>query len=183
MRSLARALSSSRRPPPNAASKPCSVIASSSVTDCRRLRLARGPGSSTTRPLSIDSCTLATTRPGTDSLHELVAILDDLGEVVTGVDVHHRERQPSRRERQHGEVQQHRRVLATAEQQHRVLALGRDLADDGDGLVGQRLEVRAGSGVHTCSPHSVFELPAQRPPRRSSPSATGRVHGQQPIDG
>ncbi len=61
MRSLARALSSSRRPPPNAASKPCSMMASSNVTDCSRLRLARGPVSSTTRPLSIDSCTLATT--------------------------------------------------------------------------------------------------------------------------
>ena len=54
IRSLARALSSSRRPPPNAASKPCSTRVSSSVTDCRRLRLARGPCSSTTRPSSID---------------------------------------------------------------------------------------------------------------------------------
>src|SRR5271166_762509 len=60
IRSLARARSSSRRAPPKAASKSCSAIASSSVTVCSRLRDARGPVSSTTRPLSIDSCTLAT---------------------------------------------------------------------------------------------------------------------------
>ena len=143
MRSLARALSSSRRPPPKAASKPCSAIASSSVTDCSRLRLARGPVSSTTRPLSMLSCTLATTRRTPHLAHELVAVVDHLGEVVAGVHVHHRERQPGRREREHGEVQQHRAVLATAEQQHRVLALGGDLADDRDRLVGERVEVRS----------------------------------------
>src|SRR3954469_541688 len=60
IRSFARARSSSRRAPPNAASKPCSSIASSSVVVCSRLRDARGPVSSTTRPVSIDSCTDAT---------------------------------------------------------------------------------------------------------------------------
>ncbi len=60
MRSFARARSSSRRAPPKAASKPCSAIASSSVIVCSRLRDARGPVSSTTRPASIESCTLAT---------------------------------------------------------------------------------------------------------------------------
>ena len=59
-RSLARAFSSSRRAPPRRASKRCSAIASSSVTVWRRLRDARGPVSSTTRPWSIESCTLAT---------------------------------------------------------------------------------------------------------------------------
>src|SRR3954452_13012960 len=62
MRSFARARSSSRRAPPKAASKPCSAMASSSVVVCRRLRDARGPVSSTTRPASIESCTLATIR-------------------------------------------------------------------------------------------------------------------------
>ena len=62
MRSFARARSSSRRAPPNAASKPCSAIASSSVTVCSRLREARGPVSSTTRPLRIESSTEATIR-------------------------------------------------------------------------------------------------------------------------
>ena len=62
MRSFARARSSSRRAPPNAALNPCFSMASSSVTDWSRLRDARGPVSSTTRPLSIDSCTVATIR-------------------------------------------------------------------------------------------------------------------------
>jgi hypothetical protein len=33
-----------------------------------------------------------------------------------------------------------------------------------------------------CSPHSVFAEPAQRPARSSSPSATARVQGAQPIE-
>ena len=60
-RSLALALSSSRRAPPKAASKPCALIASSSVVVCSRLRDAIGPGSAT-RPWSMESCTLATRR-------------------------------------------------------------------------------------------------------------------------
>src|SRR5579884_2603999 len=62
MRSFARARSSSRRAPPIAASNPCSSIASSSVTVWSWLRDARGPVWSRTRPRSIESCTLATTR-------------------------------------------------------------------------------------------------------------------------
>ncbi len=60
MRSLARARSSSRRAPPNAALKSCSWIASSNATVCSRLRDARGPVSSITLPASIESWTLAT---------------------------------------------------------------------------------------------------------------------------
>src|SRR4051812_36800231 len=62
MRSFARARSSSRRAPPIAASKPCSSIASSSVVVWSWLRDERGPVCSVTRPLSIESWTLATTR-------------------------------------------------------------------------------------------------------------------------
>ena len=57
------------------------------------LPVARGPGpGSGTRPLSMDSCTDATISlwPTPDPA---VAELDDLIEVVPGVDVHHRERQ------------------------------------------------------------------------------------------
>ncbi len=36
---------------------------------------------------------------------------------------------------------------------------------------------------HRCSPHSVFSEPFHRPERASSPSITGSVHAQQPIDG
>ena len=60
-RSLARAFSSSRRAPPNSASNRCSSIASSRVTVCSRFLLAQRPVSSTARPWSIESCTLATT--------------------------------------------------------------------------------------------------------------------------
>ena len=35
----------------------------------------------------------------------------------------------------------------------------------------------------TCRPHSVLVLPAQRPERGSSPGATRRVQGAQPMDG
>ena len=64
-----------------------------------------------------------------------VAELDDLVEVVAGVDVHHRERDPRRPERPVGEVQHDDGVLAAGEQQHRPLALGGDLAEDRDRLV------------------------------------------------
>ncbi|CAB4731273.1 unannotated protein [freshwater metagenome] len=121
-------------------------------------------------------------------LHEVIPVGDYLVEVVTRIDVHDREREPSGCERQHGEVQQHGRILATAEQQHRVHALGGHLTDNGDGLVGECIKVsglgvRGGRVAHTCSPHSVLALPAQRPARLSSPGATGRVHGQQPMLG
>jgi hypothetical protein len=129
-------------------------------------------------------------QPHAPVAHQLVAVFDDLGEVVAGVHVHHRKRQACRREREHSEVQQHRAVLAAAEQQHRVLALGGHFADDGDGFVGERIEMGSRgelSGVgchrraHPCSPHSVLAWPLQRPARLSSPGATGRVHGQQPM--
>src|SRR3954464_3789426 len=47
-----------------------------------------------------------------------VAELDDLGEVVAGVDVHEREREAAGTERLLGQPQQDDRVLAAAEQQH-----------------------------------------------------------------
>ena len=50
------------------------------------------------------------------------------------------------------------------------------------------LQGRNGAGVeedeaHVWMPHSVLLVPAQRPLRGSSPGATRRVHGAQPIDG
>src|ERR687898_542754 len=74
--------------------------------------------------------------------HPPVAVLEHLGEVVTRVDVHHRERQLGRGERLDGQVQHHRRVLATREQHDRPFELGRDLANDVDRLGLERLEVR-----------------------------------------
>ena len=68
-------------------------------------------------------------------LDRAIAELDDLFEVVPGVDVHHRERDARREECPLGEVEHHDRVLAPGEQQHGPLALGGDLADDRDRLV------------------------------------------------
>ena len=156
MRSFARARSSSRRAPPKAASKPCSAIASSSVTVCRRLREARGPVSSTTRPLSIDSCTLRHDQPLAELGHAAVAELDHLGEVVAGVDVHQRERERRRAERLLGQAQQHDRVLAAAEQQHRPLEFGGDLAHHVDRLGLERAQVaELGAGGHAHDPSGV----------------------------
>ncbi len=63
-----------------------------------------------------------------------VAVLEHLGEVVTGVDVEHRKRDPGRREGLLGQPEHHDRVLAAGEQQGRVLELGRDLTHDVDRL-------------------------------------------------
>ena len=51
---------------------------------------------------------------------------------------------------------------------------GRDLVNAQLGAV---------DGVQPCKPHSSLPLPAQRPARGSSPSLTGLVQGQHPIDG
>ena len=72
---------------------------------------------------------------------QFVAGGDHLVEVVAGVDVHHRERQPAGRERLDRQVQHHDRVLAAGEQQHRLLELGGDLADDVDRLGLQRAQL------------------------------------------
>ena len=93
-----------------------------------------------------------------------VAELDDLVEVVAGVDVHHRERDACRPERPPCQVQQDDGVLAAGEQQHRSLALGDDLAEHGDRFVlqpgGRRsrpdracASTPGGDGVWGRSPH------------------------------
>jgi hypothetical protein len=66
-----------------------------------------------------------------------VAVLDHLGEVVAGVDVHDREGQAAGVKRLAGEVQQDRRVLAPGEQQHAALQLRGHFADH---VYGLRLE-------------------------------------------
>jgi hypothetical protein len=71
---------------------------------------------------------------GADVGDHLVAVLDHLGEVVPGVHVHHREGQAGRVERLARQVQQHRRILASGEQQHPAFELGGDLTDHVDGL-------------------------------------------------
>ena len=88
-----------------------------------------------------------------------------------------RERDAARPERLARQVREHDRVLAAAEQQHRALELGGDLADDVDRLGLERLQVRQRE-AGACSPHSVFSSPAQRPSR----PAPGSVQCVQPIE-
>jgi hypothetical protein len=63
-----------------------------------------------------------------------VAEVEDLGEVVSGVDVEPGKRKVHAPERLLGQAEQDDRVLAAAEQQDRPLELGGDLAEDVDGL-------------------------------------------------
>ena len=93
-RSLARARSSSRRAPPNAASKPCSA---QRVEQRRRSAAgcATAP-SSCARPASIESCTRGDDQLLAQLRHAPVAELEHLGEVVAGVDVQDRARERRR---------------------------------------------------------------------------------------
>ena len=92
MRSLARARSSSRRAPPNAASNPPASSASSRVRVCCRLREA--PGAGVGHPAAVDGLLHGADDQLVAVLAEpAVAELDDLVEVVAGVDVQHRKRQ------------------------------------------------------------------------------------------
>jgi hypothetical protein len=63
-----------------------------------------------------------------------VAELNDLREVVPGVDMHDRERQGTGPKSLLRQTQQHDRVLARREQQHRPFQFGDHFADDVHGL-------------------------------------------------
>ena len=142
IRSFARAFSSSRRPPPNSASNPCSAIASS-----KRDRLepvARG----IVAGLLLDPPGVDRGLDGGDDepLAELrdpaIAEVQRLGEVVAGVDVDDREREAARPEGLLGEAQQDDGILAAAEQQRRALEDRGRLAEDVDRLGLEGCEVR-----------------------------------------
>ena len=89
----------------------------------------------------MSSCTDATTKRTPDCCDQFVAGRDHLVEVVAGVDVHHRERQPPGAERLERQVQHDDGVLAAGEQQHRPLELGGHLPNDVDGLGLQRAQM------------------------------------------
>ncbi len=76
--------------------------------------------------------------------HAAIAELDHLREVVPGVDVHQDQREAGGAKRLLGESQEHDRVLAAGEQDHRSLELGRDLAEHVDRLGLQCIEMRDG---------------------------------------
>ena len=90
----------------------------------------------------MSSCTEATTNRTPASSDQFVAGRDRfLVEVVAGVDVHDRERQPTGPKRLQRQMQHHDRVLAAGEQQDRTLELGGDLASDVDRLGLQRAQM------------------------------------------
>ena len=112
---------------------------------------------------------------------------------MAGVDVQQRERQRRGRERLERQVQHDDGVLAAGEQHHRPLELAGHLAEDVDRLGLEVVEVverqrdvgrdrAVDESGHVCSPHSVLARPDQRPARGSSPSATARVQGAQPME-
>ncbi len=117
-----------------------------------------------------------------------VAELDRLGEVVTRVDVHQREREATGAEGLLREAQEHDRVLAAREEEHRPLELRGDLAHDVDRFRLERVEVTQVDGVEGAhrgralcqawSPHSLLPVPTQRPSRPEP----GAVQCVQPIE-
>ena len=157
MRSLARARSSSRRAPPNAASKPCSAIASSSVTVCSRLRDARGAGlldraAGVDRLLHGGDDQLARRAPPRARSRNSMTSgkLCPVSTCMTG--------NGSGAGRNAFSASRSSTIesLPPREQQHGLLELGRDLAHDVDRLGLERLEVgqRARDERHAQTAHS-----------------------------
>ena len=119
----------------------------------------------------------ATTRRTPSRLTQLSRVVEHLGEVVAGVDLEHRERDLGGVERLLRQPEHDDGVLAAGEHQHRLLELGRDLAEDVDRLRLQLVElaqavVRMGRG-HRWGWTSRREQPSSyrvgresRPPRR-----------------
>ena len=111
----------------------------------------------------------------TGLLDHAVAVVDDLVEVVAGVDVHERERHRRGPEGLAGEVEHHHRVLAAGEQHPRAFELCGYLAEDVDGLRLERVEMRERHRRprrHATS--SVVGWPADRTARQTDLSTFGR---------
>ncbi len=96
-------------------------------------------------------------QPGPDRLHLGVPVGEDLGEVVTRVHVHHRERNPPRGERFGRQVEQYGRVLPSAKKEDGSFRFRGHLADDENGQRLEEIEVpegvlnRSDQGRHGCA--------------------------------
>jgi hypothetical protein len=110
------------------------------VTVCSRLRDA--PWRFRRRDCGRSSPAPGDDETGAEPFDGFVAERDDLREVVPGVDVHDRERQPRRRERLGRGVRHDDAVLTSRKEQHRPLELGRDLTQEVDRLGFERRQVR-----------------------------------------
>ena len=137
---MARALSSSRRAPPMAASNWLSVSASSRVVVCSRLRMPPGPGSAT-RPWSIESCTLATSSRSPSRATCWSRYSMTSGKLWPVSTWRTGNGKPPGPEGLDGQVEQNGRVLAAAEQQDRPLAFGGHLPHDEDGVRLEEVEM------------------------------------------
>ena len=140
------------------------------------------PGSSVTRPASIEAWTEATMSRSPSSATRRSRNVERLREVVAGVDVDDREREAAGPERLLGQAQQNDRILAAAEQQRRPLEDGRGLAEDVDRLRLELGEVREavalGVGITPRRRRRLGRRTARRRPRRapsSAPSSRARV--------
>ena len=71
-----------------------------------------------------------------------IAKLDDFGEVVPGINVHHREGDARWGECANCQVQHDDRILAARKQQDWALKFGRNFPDDGDRFVNQATQRR-----------------------------------------
>ena len=129
-------------------------------------------------------------QPGARLGHPAVPELQHLREVVPGVHVHDRKRDPGRPERPLGQREHNEGVLAAREQQHRPLELGSHLAHDVDRLGFEHIKlrrqvIRAGVGHQNCSPCAVVALKdwgtwppfiaAAIPPSSLGASSTGQM--------
>lgn len=76
-----------------------------------------------------------------------------------------------------------RTVSAGARNSRRALRRRRRQRGDAAARQAARTGAALTGRTQTCRPHSVFADPAQRPARASSPGATRRVQGAQPIEG
>ena len=140
-------VSSSRRAPPNAASKLPASSASSSdlVLSAPQQRLV--PTRNGCVPVGDRLGVGVDDQPRADLGGVAIAELDHLAELVGGVDVQQRERDRARIERLLRQPQQHRRVLADRIEHHRPLELGDHLAHDVDALGLERREMVVAAGA------------------------------------
>ena len=112
-----------------------------------------------------------------------VTELDHLGKVVTGVDVHERKREAARAKRLLGQPEQHDRVLAAGEQEHRPLELRGDLAHDVDCLRLELVEVGEPDESSVAISRRAGRTRSSRSPlQRPSRPWPGWVQWVQPIE-
>ena len=132
MRSLARDFSSSRRAPPKAASKPYLSSACFSPSVFMMSVWRAEPWLNGLMPRSSPSWLTWTMRSSPSSRAVWSRKRDHLAELPGGVDMQQREWRPAGMKGLARQMQHHRRILADGIEHHRLVAFGRDLADDVD---------------------------------------------------